>query len=196
MKPLQITLFLIANIIFITQSARDFHQLVFGAEASVLDQFHPEKQKARAEKKTEVLIAAYREATDQIRNLEQGKKYKEVEDIRQEHNELYKNRDALRSEISEREQRSREFRDLWLFSGFGIALIVAGAFLYRAYYVWPGFSILVSGFTLLEYWASPTFFGGATSEFHALLVSKTLLTLLALGLLYGFWRMRICPEPR
>lgn len=194
MKPLQITLFLIANLIFITQSTRDLHQLVFGGQVSVLDQFDPEKLKARAEKQIETLIADYRNVNDQVRNLEQGKKSKEVEDIRQEHSDLYEKKNALRSEISEREQRSWELRDLWLFSSVGILFIVCGAMLYRTGTLWPGFSILVSGFTILEYWASPTFFSGATAEFHALLISKTLLTLIALGLLYAFWRIRVLPD--
>jgi hypothetical protein len=33
MKPLQITLFLIANLIFITQAGRDVHQVFLGAQA-------------------------------------------------------------------------------------------------------------------------------------------------------------------
>jgi hypothetical protein len=190
MKPLIITLFLIANTIFITQSGRHVHELFFGAQASVLDEFDSEKQQARSEKQTDVLLADLRVATEEIRTLEKGKKHSEVEDLRQEHTDLYEKRDALKAEISEREGRSRELRDLWLFSGFAVALILGGTMLYQRSMVWPGLALLISGFGILEYWASPTYFGGAAAEFHQLLVGKTILTLLALILLYVFWNLK------
>ena len=189
MKPLRITLFIIANIIFITQSGRDVHQLIWGSEPSILDQFEPEKTKARSEKKNEVLVDEYRDADDQIHTLEKGKGSKEVQDIRQEHEDLYQKKEALRSEISEREAKKREFRDVWIFTGFGAVLIVLGTILYRSRAVWPGLSIVIAGFAVFEYWASPSFFGGAGAEFHALLVSKTVLTVIALVALYVVWRL-------
>lgn len=199
MKPLQITLFIIANIIFITQSGRDVHQLIWGSEPSILDQFDPEKTKARSEKNTEVLVNEYRNVNEQILGLEKGKGWKEVQDIRQEHEELYQKKGALHSEISEREAKKREFRDLWIFTAFGAALIVLGVVLYHQRMMWPGLSIVIAGFTIFEYWASPSFFGGAGAEFHALLVSKTVLTLVALASLYVVWRVmkvntRISPD--
>jgi hypothetical protein len=187
MKPLLITLFLIANTIFITQSGRHVHQLFFGAQPSVLDQFDSKKQQARSEKQMEVLVADYRSTIEVIRALEKGKTRREVGDIRQEMTELYDKRDALQTEISERERNSRELRDLWHFSGYAIALILVGTMLYRRSVVWPGLALLVSGFAILEYWSSPAFFGGAVAEFHLLLVGKTVVTLLALVLVYLFW---------
>ena len=184
MKPLQITLFIIANLIFITQGGRDIHQLIWGSQASVLDQFEPEKAKARSEKRTELLVAEYRNVNEQIRALEKGKGSKEVQDIRQEQEELYQKREALHSEISERESKKREFRDLWIFTAFGSALVVVGVVLYRSRRYWPGLSVVIAGFSIFEYWASPSFFSGAGAEFHALLVSKTLLTFVALVSLY------------
>jgi hypothetical protein len=189
MKPLQITLFIIANVIFITQSGRDVHQLVWGSEPSILDQFDPEMTKARSEKKTEVLVDEYRNVNEQVRALEKGKGWKEVQDIRQEHEELYQKKEALHSEISERETKKREFRDVWIFTALGAALIVLGTVLYHLRIIWPGLSIVIAGFTIFEYWASPSFFGGAGAEFHALLVSKTVLTLVALVSLYVVWRI-------
>ncbi len=189
MKPLQITLFVIANVIFITQGGRDIHQLIWGSEPSILDQFNPEKVKARSEKKTEVLVDEYRSANEEIRALEKGKGWKEVQDIQQEHEELYQKRGALQSEILERETKKREFRDVWIFTSFGAALIVLGTVLYRSRAVWPGLSVIIAGFAVFEYWASPSFFGGAGAEFHALLVSKTVLTMIALVALYVVWRL-------
>jgi hypothetical protein len=199
MKPLQITLFIIANVIFITQGGRDVHQLVWGSEPSILDQFDPETTLARSEKKTEVLVNEYRKVNEQTRALEKGKGWKEVQDIRQENEELYQKKEALHSEISEREAKQREFRDVWIFTVFGAALIVLGTILYHLRMIWPGLSIVIAGFTIFEYWASPSFFSGAGTEFHALLVSKTVLTLVALAFLYVVWRVmkvnaRISPD--
>jgi hypothetical protein len=189
MKPLQITLFIIANIIFITQGGRDVHQLIWGSESSVLDQFSPEKVKAQSEKKTEALVDEFRDVNHQILALEKGKGFQEVQNISQEHQDLYQKRDALRSEIFERESKAREFRDVWIFTGFGVALIILGTVLYRSRAVWSGLSIVIAGFAVFEYWDSPSFFSGAGAEFHALLVSKTLLTAIALIALYIVWRV-------
>ena len=195
MRSLQITLFILANVIFITQSGRDVHQLIWGSEPSILDQFSPEKVRAQSEKKTEVLVDEYRNVNEEIRALEKGKGWKEVQDIQQEHQELYQKKEALHSEISERETKKREFRDVWVFTAFGAALIVLGTFLYRLRAVWSGLSVVIAGFTVFEYWASPSFFSGAGAEFHALLVSKTVLTVVALIALYMVWRLiRITPD--
>ncbi len=189
MKPLQITLFIIANVIFITQGGRDVHQLVWGSESSILDQFDSEMTQARSEKKIEVLVDEYRKVNEQTHALEKGKGWKEVQDIRQENEELYQKKEALHSEISEREAKQREFRDVWIFTVFGAALIALGTILYRLRMIWPGLSIAIAGFTIFEYWASPSFFSGAGTEFHALLVSKTVLTLVALASLFVVWRV-------
>jgi hypothetical protein len=197
LKALQITLFLIANVIFLSQAGRNVHHLVFGAQPSVLDQFEPEKEKARSEAQLEVLLADYKKVSEEIKALEKGKKQEEVMDIRQEHSALYEKQSALRSEIMQREETSREMRDLWIYSGYGLCLIILGGYVYRRGIVWPGFSILVAGFCILEYWASPSLFGGgAVAEYRQLLWSKTILTFSALVALYVFWRMRGLPNKR
>jgi hypothetical protein len=189
MKPLQITLFIIANVIFITQGGRDIHELIWGSESSVLDQFSPEKVKAQSEKKTEVLVDEFRNVNEQILALEKGKGWQEMQNISQEHQDLYQKRDALRSEISERETKAREFRDVWIFTAYGVALIILGTVLYRSRAMWAGLSIVIAGFSIFEYWVSPSFFSGASAEFHVLLVSKTVLTVVALIALYVMWRV-------
>jgi hypothetical protein len=196
MKTLQITLFIIANVIFISQAARHVHQLVFGSEGSVLDQFNPDRQQAKAEGSMDVLLADYKAVMAQIDTLEKGRNYEEARDLRQQNQELYEKQSALHAELAERERKSREMRDTWLFAGFGLLLIVAGSFLYCRT-VWPGFALVVTGFCILEYWASPSFFsGGAVSEFHQLLISKTVLTAVALAALHVLWKFRTLPDKR
>ena len=190
MKPLQIALFIIANVIFITQSGRDIHRLIWGSERSILDQFDPEKIKARSEKGTEVLVNEYRNVNEEIHALEKGEGLKDAQDIQQAHKDLYEKKTALFSEISERELKRREFRDLWIFTAFGAALIALVGILYYRGILWPGLSIVIAGFVIFEYWACPSFSSGADAEFHALLVSKTLLTFVAIISLYVLWRIK------
>jgi hypothetical protein len=189
MRTLQITLFLIANVIFLSQAGRNVHHLIFSAEGSVLDQFEPEKQHAKAEPNVQTLLADYKKVSEEIETLEKGKKSEELLDVRQQHSSLYSRKDALRREIAERESKTREIRDLWIYCGYGLFLIALGAYLYRRSQIWSGFSIVVAGFCILEFWASPSFFGdAAVAEFRQLLWSKTILTFIALGLLYALWR--------
>jgi hypothetical protein len=191
MKALQITLFLIANVIFLSQAGRNVHHLIFGAELSVLDKFEPEKEKARSEAQLDTLLAEYQSVSEKVKALQKEKKESNASEFSDENSKLFEKKLALQSEITQREEKARELRDLWIYSGYGFALIVLGAFLYRCAIVWPGFAILVSGFAIIEYWASPSFFGGgAISEYHQLLVSKTVLTFVALIALYVFWWLK------
>jgi hypothetical protein len=189
MRSLQITLFVLANFIFISQASRDVHQLIWGSEPSVLDQFDPEKAKARSEKSADLLVNEYGTIKEQIRDLEKGKPGKEVQDLHVTNRELYQKERALQSEILERERKSREFRDMWFFATFGAGLIVLGTTIYRTRAAWSGLAILTTGFAIFEYWASPPLFRGASVEYHALLVSKTVLTFVALLGLYLVWRI-------
>jgi hypothetical protein len=168
--------------------------LVFGTEPSVLDQFDmdAETKAARSEPKMDALLADYKKASDEVKPLEKGKDYEQMREVRSQHEDLFKKHEALHSEITQREQQSRELRDHWLYSGFGFCLVVVGGVMYRRRIEWPGFSLLVAGFCILEWWASPSFsnLGGAAIEYHRLLVSKMLLTLVTLATLFVAWAMR------
>jgi hypothetical protein len=198
MKIIQIILFVLASIAFLTQIGRHAHQVVYGTERSVLDRFETDfadRQKALEQKDDGVLLDNYREANEHIRALEKGVKHDALEDLRRENVEKYDLRDSLRTEIQEREQRRRQLRDIWIYSAFGILLIFVGAAVYRGGAIWAGFAVVVTGFSELEYWASPTFFGGAAdAEFHTLLINKLILSLIALALLYAFWAIRNLPN--
>lgn len=184
MKGLQITLFILGNVLFLGQLGRDVHHLIWGNEASVFDQFAPARTNARAEQNLDVLLEEYRKADREVEALEKGKTDAEIQQLRRDHEELYEIRGETHSEIVEREKTSHELRDLWVYSGYGLCLITLGMLAYRRQ-PWAGMSLAIAGFTILEYWASPPIFGGAFNEFRALLWSKTALTALAVLLLYG-----------
>ena len=88
-----------------------------------------------------------------------------------------------------------ELRDTWVYSGYGILLILIGFFAYQRNQLWIGVALAIAGFSILEYWASPPWFSGAESEFRSLLWSKTVLTIFALGLLYVAASRAICWRP-
>lgn len=188
MRALQITLFLIANVIFLSQAGRNIHQLIFGEKRSVLDEFEPEKQKVRSTTTIRELVENLRSVSDEIKKLEQAEDAPNKMDLQGEHPDLYDKRHDLRVEIDHREERAREVRDLWVFSVYGLLLIGLGAILYRRGVVWPGFAILITGFVILEVWASPAYFGmGAITETYQLLACKTVITFVALALVYILW---------
>lgn len=185
MRPFAITLFIIGNLIFLTQLGKDVHQLVWGMETSMFDEFEPEKTSARAETNTETLLEEFRKADAEIKVLERSKSSDETYKLRKENESLYNTRNEARTELLARESKTAELRDLWVFSGYGIFLIGVGAFLSRKLVTWAGLAVLVTGFSILEYWASPPFFDGAGAEFRTLLWNKTLLTAFALFALYA-----------
>jgi hypothetical protein len=185
MKALQITLFIIGNVLFFSQLGRNFHQIVWGVEKSVLDQFKPAQVNARTSQSLETLLADYSKADAETDALEKGKTTDEIELIRRDHKSLYERHNESLSEIQERERRSIELRDLWAYSGYGLLLIIFGGAALRIGQAWVGIALGLSGFTILEYWACPPLFSGAYNEFQALLWSKTALTVLAIVLLYS-----------
>lgn len=194
MKVLQIILFLIGNVVFLAQIGRHAHQIFFGTEHSIVEQYESdfsERERAKAQKNEAVLLEEYRLANETVRALEKGVKSDAQSDLRREHTEEYDLRNSLRNELQERERRQRELRDVWLYSLFGLALIGAGAVTYFRGAYWAGFAVLVTGFIEMEYWASPTFFGGAAdAEFRVLLINKFIISLIAFVLLQGFWALQ------
>src|SRR6187402_2694379 len=109
MNTLQKTLFLIATVLLVSQSARNIHHLIYGMEPSVMDQFQvgEETKAARAEPKMETLLADYKKPSEEVKALEKGKTYDEIRQIQSQHEDLYKKYHALSSEITQRESQSR-----------------------------------------------------------------------------------------
>lgn len=167
--------------------------MIFGDEPSVLDQFssdYIETKRVQDERSTQVLLQEYREIAPKIAALEEGKgkSYDELKPIRAAHPKLYEQSDKLRSEISLRETRSREIRDIWLFCGAGIIMIPLGGCFMKRGWRWVGMSLVIPGFLELLWWSSPSFnFGGAPREYQLLLWNKIGLSIIGIVLLYAAW---------
>lgn len=199
MRTLQITLFIIGNVLFLGQLGRDLHHIAWGVETSVFDEFSPERTKVRNESSSSVLLEEYRKAWAESEKLKAEAQPQKDDPFssggdsgtyvssttRSKNPALFKKLDELHSELAERQNKSRELRDTWAYSVYGILLILTGFGLYHRGRRWVGVALAISGFTVVEYWASPPIgFGGAQAEFTALLWSKTALTVIALILLY------------
>ena len=188
MKKLQIALFIIATACFIPQTIWDFYLLWKPKNDSVLEQFdtgYDTKKEIKKIKSTDELVAEYRKVDLEIDKLEDGKTGEEKEKLEEENKELYSKQYSLSSEIDNREERDKEIRETWIFSIVGIILIVFGGVLYLKRQQWLGISLIIPGFLELMWWSSPQFSSGwATREYTSLLMTKSILSVIALLLLY------------
>lgn len=196
MKKLQITLFLLASLVLLTQTIRHVHLYFFelSSNTSALDPFESHyqiKKEVEEERSTRVLVAEFGLTQSHIKELEKGKTKEELEALKKAEADLYEKNSRLRREVEERERRLREIRDLWLFCGAGLGLILLGGVLYLKQAVWLGMSLIISGFSELLWWSSPAFSGGgASAEYELLLLNKIILSAIGLGLLYLGWYFR------
>jgi len=191
MKNLQITFLIIFGCVLSTQAVRHVHIYVFGFEESILapaSAFYEIKEEVRLEASTSELLAEYDAGKEEIQKLRQANPDMELFAMRQSHAELFARNDALASELRERQSKSRELRDIWLFSTAGFVLIGIGSVLYMRGYDWTGMSLIVPGFVELVWWSAPSFtMGGATREHDLLLFNKIVLTIIAFALMYSLW---------
>lgn len=202
MKKLQITLFLLASLMLLTQTVRHVHLYFFelSSNTSAIDQFASDYQiqkEVTEEPSMEVLIADYGATQSKIKALEKDKTKEQIEEIEKAEEDLYQKNSKLRSEIEGRERRLREIRDLWLFCSAGLVFIILGAVFYLKQASWTGMSLFIAGFAELIWWSSPAFSGGgANAEYELLLINKTVISLIALVLLYVAWYFRTRFEPK
>lgn len=193
MKKLQITLFLLASLVLLTQTVRHVHLYFFelSSNASALDPFESNyqiKKEVTEERSTKVLVAEFGVTQAKIKELEKDKTKEELEELKKTESDLYEKNSRLRSEVEDRERRLREIRDLWIFCAAGLGFILLGGVFYLKQAVWMGLSLILAGFAELIWWSSPSFSGGgANAEYELLLLNKIVISLISLGLLYLAW---------
>lgn len=202
MKQFQITLFLLASLVLLTQTVRHVHLYFFelSSNASALDPFESNyqiKKEVTEERSTQVLVAEFGITQANIKELEKGKTKEELEELKKTETDLYEKNSRLRREVEERESRIREIRDLWIFCAAGLGFILLGGVFYVKQAVWMGLSLIIAGFSELLWWSSPSFFGGgAHEEYELLLINKIVISLIGLGLLYLAWYFRARQEAK
>lgn len=191
MKGFQITFFIIFTFILSTQAIRHVHNYAFGYEEPVVasvEQNYGMQQAIRQEGSMEELLAEYEDIQKQIREFRDANPEMADYERQQAHQELYARSNALRMELTQREDMSRELRDIWIYSGAGYVLIALGSVLYLRGHNWVGMSLVLPGFTELAWWSAPSFtMGGAVQEYELLLTNKIILTMIAFVLIYTVW---------
>lgn len=202
MKKLQVTLFIIGSLILLTQTVRHVHLYFFelASKTSALDQFNSDyqiKKQVGEERSTKLLVEEYGSTRAKIKALEKDKTEDQIKEIKKSEETLYDKNTSLRREITDREDRLRDIRDIWVFSGAGLVFILLGSVFYLRQANWTGMSLLIAGFSEIIYWSSPSFFyGGARQEYELLLLNKITLSLIGLSLLYIAWHFRSRFEPK
>lgn len=193
MRPLQITLMIVAAATFLLQTVRHVHLMLYGEEQQATARYSPgyeNKERVQSEKSFAVLLDEYAVAQKAIADLEKGKDQEARQRLHDEQSDLYQRRNALEVEIDARERRGREIRDIWIFSGAGLVLIAIGGAAYLRGAQWSGMTLVIPGFLELLWWSSPSFgMGGALQEYQLLLWNKIALSVIGLGLLYLGWRL-------
>ena len=191
MRGLQITALIIFGCIFSTQAIRHVHVYTIGFEESILapaESFYQMKEAVRMEESTEELLSEYETTNATIKELRKEESAVDQFTLRQQHLDLFARNETLASELRQREEATREIRDIWIFSCAGIVLIGIGVLCYTRGYEWPGMSLILPGFLELMWWSAPSFtLGGAVQEFETLLVNKIILTVISFVLLYTLW---------
>ena len=191
MKGLQITFFVIFAGTLCIQAVRHTHLYFYGLEESILapyeEHFGMEKE-IQLEASTEELLAEYKATQERIKELSDADETKPQYELQQEHSELFARNRALFQEITEREDRQHQLRDIWLFSLAGYGLVGLGALVYSRGREWIGMSLILPGLSEVVWWSAPAFtLGGAVREYELLLVNKMILTVIALAVLLGLW---------
>lgn len=193
MKKLQITLFILASLVFLTQTVRHIHLYFFAAESgvSMIDPFEPDyeiEKEVKEEHSTEILVQEYKQTQKKVEELEEGKTKEEIEDLAESNKDLYSKRSNLRHEIIQREAWNREISNIWIYCFVGITFIILGSIIYAKGAPWIGMSFLIPGFLELIWWSSPSFhLGGAIREYELLLLNKIILSIVGIVLLYALW---------
>jgi hypothetical protein len=170
------------------------HQLLFGVEVSAIEKFQTERQAVRSEESFDVLVTQYGATVSEIRTIKETEAGDEDSDglkrgqLGSRKSELNEKRSTLMQEIQERESKYRAARDTVVFGIYGVLLIIVGTIAYRMRFVWPGIGLVITGFCILQCWASESFFrGNAIEGFRQLLFIKLGLSIVCVLGLYAVW---------
>lgn len=151
---------------------------------------YEDRERVQSEQSSAALLEEYSKIQEEIADLEKGQDHEARSRLRDEKRELYQRRDRLELEIEAREKRSREIRDIWMFCGAGLAMIIIGGVFYLRGGKWIGMTLVVPGFLELLWWSSPSFgLGGALREYRFLLWNKIALSAIGLVLLCLAWHL-------
>jgi hypothetical protein len=185
-NALQKTLAIVALLVLVSQTVRHAYLLWLEPRNSVLDKYdRPLKDEIAGAASLDELLGRYDQAhaaaeaarKDAVQN---GNKNPDFELAQ---TGPYKNERALHEAITQWEARSHEIYALRFYWLVGLALSALGMIAYILRRRWFGLALLITGFSEIIYWTSPTFLGVSTHEFDRLLAYKLALSVVSLALL-------------
>lgn len=198
MNALQKTLAVITFMVLATQTVRHTYLLWFEPKESVLDKYQPLKGEIASIATLDELLRRYDETHKQVEAARQEwlkKPEKDRSFINELETEPYKTENMLHEAITGWEAKSKEIRELRFYWSVGFLFFVAGLLVYKKQNRWLGLTLLITSFSEIIYWTSPTIFGSNTHEFQRLLVNKLAFSVVSLILLIAvIWFLRVFAE--
>lgn len=189
-KTFERVLFLAAFLLIDIYTTRHIYQLWLAPTSSVLDEFRePIEASISSTTDLQQLVAKYRPARQAVDNLERSNRGRSPEEWQFEQQEPYKSESTLRRAIEEWEAREHELFETRVYWSLGLLSATLGFFIHRKLSRWLGLALLVTGFSEMVWWCSPSWFTRVTAETERLLANKLVLAAVTMLLLVAGARL-------
>ena len=196
MRSLQRTLAILALLILTVQTTRHAYTLWLEPRGSVLDRFdQPVRDQVNAARSIEELLQQYEAVHRQAEHLRATEEpTTRPNSYGVPEKEPFKSEHLLKEAISDWESKRKEIRALRFYWGIGLALVVTGAGVTAKANRWFGLTLVVTGFSEIIYWTSPSLLGPSV-EGSRLLANKLALSAAGLTILLTLlWVARVFSE--
>ena len=187
MKGSSLAAFVIASIILCFMGVHYTYYLLFGPEASVLNDYL--EQQIKAAESLDELVTQYEESLQLVKAYESERPGMEVlTRYQQQSVEPLPTKIRLETAINVWEKKTREYGRIWYSWTAGLILFVIGAAGFVLYHSWIPLSVHIAGLAQMIWSASPTqMIVGALAEHERLLGAKLLLSVVTFVLLIAAW---------
>lgn len=187
MKGSSLAAFVIASIILCFMGVHYTYYLLFGPEASVLNDYL--EQQIKAAESLDELVEQYEESLQLVTAYESEQPDMEVlTRYQQQSVEPFATKIRLETAINVWEKKTREYGRVWYSWTAGLILFVIGAAGFVLYHSWIPLSVHIAGLAQMIWSASPTqMIVGALAEHERLLGAKLLLSVVTFVLLIAAW---------
>jgi hypothetical protein len=187
-KGLQYTVLVIALAILSSQTIHYIYMKFFYPTTSVLDT--PLDTDIQQAKSLDELVKMYRKSEADVEAFEDQLAPEDRRDSNRWEDEPYKSKNALRSAISDWEEKNEQYRRLLVQWTYGLLIALVGIGAYTRRHHWVGTALVLAGLGEMLWWCSPSIdLGGAQSEFDRLLNTKLILSLVTAAVLALTWRV-------
>ncbi|MBS9777977.1 MAG: hypothetical protein KGV50_04355 [Gammaproteobacteria bacterium] len=190
MRPLQITLFIMAFVFLSGQIFRHINVKFFAQKTSVLDQYDEQVEKdIKTSQTLDELVAIYEQKKENIKKYEADANNKKIKPHERHSVEPYKSQFQAEEAIKTWEEHDHHIKKLRFYWFCGFLSILIGMVTYIKIDRWVGLAAVITGFTEMIFWTSPRIIGfsGSRHEFEKLLTNKLIFSIISLVLLLVVW---------